>query len=149
MAYSTKHISVGAYGEKKIVDLLRNAGFSANYARNSFMGDVLAWSRKGDAPIKFEVKTAMLGTDNRYQFCLRKMGHTNVNHADFLVLICVNELDLAEYLIIPVSELDETIQKITITNPVRKYKGKYAKYRVQSPTEYFKAMKAQLCSTSK
>lgn len=75
-------VKLGCYGEKAVKRLLGgkirfHAGHDIDHA----------------ALGRLEVKTSYLGSDNRYQFCLRKNdkhGKTDVGHADYLVLVCLS-----------------------------------------------------------
>ena len=121
--------ALGAYGELYATRLLAKLASirkaSVNHKR--YAGDIRAIATSGTI-LRIEVKTATLATDKRFHFTLKKHGHTDCKNTDFVVLLCVMDIDLVIPFIIPTDDI-RGLRAIAITRNVVEYAGKYAKYR--------------------
>jgi hypothetical protein len=105
-------VVTGRLGERLAFQRLRNMGrVKAQTLQHA--GDL---SLNG---IRIEVKTSRLTKVNQkyfgWQFCLRRAGHTDIGHSDFVVLLCLNnDNEPVHALVIPVDVLRESRRKISI-----------------------------------
>lgn len=116
------HNEVGEYGETTVARLLSN------------VSDVQRPGQRADLRfegLEIEVKTSTISSCNGkgitgYQFCLEKTGHTTLEKADVLILVCVS-LE-PEFFIIPAGIVEQR-RKIYIPVNVEQYTGIWSQYR--------------------
>lgn len=77
--------------------------------------------------IRFEVKTARLNKDNRYSFCLNRVYHCDIRHADYVVLLAVGKHGNISTYIIPTDVL-HNVKTLKLTPGSKR--GKYHKYQI-------------------
>lgn len=115
----------GYLGEKLTQRKIESLGIDVLYTANLDVGyDLLV-----ENTLRVEVKTARKNKRNQYQFCLTKLGHANINHADCVILNCVLCLGYIVSYVIPVSELGGRNQ-ITLPGNIESYNGLFAKYKI-------------------
>lgn len=130
---STSHTNVGAAGERIAHIALASAGYTVKAVRpGEKRGDLRVVTSDGEI-LRVEVKTARVSSDDRYHFCLRKGKHTDQNHADILLLLCVEASGNMIPFALPVRAL-AVPKTATIPRKVRSYAGKLAKYRQRLET---------------
>lgn len=108
----TSNQIIGDIGERLTLNRLKNLG-RAKRQTVRHCGDIQLGN------IRIEVKTAKPGKVNQkytgWQFCLRRAGFTDIDHSDFVILICLNDDNEAQHVfIIPVDILRESRRKISI-----------------------------------
>jgi hypothetical protein len=119
--------TLGATGEKFVLDLLQQAGLDA---RPTTGADILVQS----SGLRVEVKSARLSSrhgrtgQQRYQFCLRKAGKTDVRNSDLLVLLCYNGRPEPAIYAIPTERLGDR-SKIALPENLRAYAGRWQWYQ--------------------
>ncbi|NIT56290.1 MAG: hypothetical protein GWN00_08660 [Aliifodinibius sp.] len=129
------HEYTGAFGEDYIVRLLRTSGFFARKASNLlFSGDIECIDTETGEILKIEVKTSNENPyTGRFQFCLKKPGHTDCTYSDFVILVCIDKNGKI-YLYIAAPSCFDGAKKITISSHPTKYRGKYAAFLYRKPT---------------
>lgn len=130
IATSDKTTATGALGEIVIKEYLNEqARYSANQRKFAKLGDLWVLDKSTGEMLKIEVKTSKRGKRGKYQFCLRKAdkhGRTTIDHADYVVLLCVGLSGAMTPFVVPAAAL--TSKKISIRNP-QSDKSKYSQYR--------------------
>lgn len=126
---------VGNYGEKFVKRLLRDSGYLARKPRKKrFCGDLWTYSIQTEHKARIEVKTAIESATGTYCFCLRKDGHTDCGHSDYVILLCIDKYSNHYIYCIP-SFLLQT-QCIKITSHPNKYSGKFAAFLVRGQVDF-------------
>lgn len=88
---ANKKAYLGTWGEAWVMNALHTNGYKVSNAhRGEFRGDLRVVDQATGEVIRLEVKTSRTGKDGRYRFCLRKKGHTDIAHADYVALLCVS-----------------------------------------------------------
>lgn len=86
-----KRAYLGMWGEEWLKGKLERCGYQVSNAhKGEFRGDLRVVDQVTGEVFRLEVKTARAGKDKRYRFCLRKKGHTDIAHADYVALLCVS-----------------------------------------------------------
>lgn len=119
---------LGAYGEKYIHHLLTSIRYSSEIVSHlSYCGDLQVFDAMARERFAIEVKTAFIGNNGRFNFCLNKTNHTSIKYSDFVVLLCIDK-ELNHYIyVIHTSILNG--QSITIASHPDRYAGKYAPFK--------------------
>lgn len=140
IAASDKTTVTGALGEIVVKEYLNEqARYSANQRKFAKLGDLWVLDKTTGEMLKIEVKTSKRGKRGKYQFCLRKSdkhGVTNIDHADYVVLLCVGLSGLMIPFVIPTGDL--SVKKVCLKN-LNSKKSKYSKYRQSLETLHFGA----------
>lgn len=99
--------------EKTIRDFFNKLGIPA-WIAGKYNGDVLANNTR------IEVKIARPNKRGTWQFCLNKKGHTSTKHADFILLVCADNLGLTQKIFfLPASMF--TSSQLTIGKNSKRY----------------------------
>lgn len=112
--------SLGTLGETTVAKFANRLGFSAHKLREGDkLGDV-AVSHPALGMRTIEVKTSMRGARGSFQFCLYRelKGRvcTDHTHADFVMLLCVEDDYSVVALMIPSRELSQ--KKLEFSDPL-------------------------------
>lgn len=133
--FLSHNTAIGDYGEKHILKLLRQSGYKARKAtRTHFQGDLWTLSTQTQQTAKIEVKTAIASGTGTYSFCLKKQGHTDYCHSDYVILLLLDNYHNHYVYCIPCHVIDTV--SITITSHPLRYKGKWSKYRVHGQISF-------------
>jgi len=118
---------LGDYGEQYIHNLLTQAQFDCEIVSHlNYCGDLQVFDKNCGERFAIEVKTAFIGTNGRFNFCLNKSNHTSIKYSDFVILLCIDK-NLNHYIyVIHTSILNS--KSITIASHPTKYKGKYSPF---------------------
>jgi len=119
---------IGVLGEWIAMRWLIACGYLVE-AAHSF--DLTAGSPDTKQVHKIEVKTARMSADGTYQFVLFKLGHTDHQRADYIVLLCLTPDGEVVPFVIPASAT-ALMTKITIPTDPRTYRGQWQLYRQQT-----------------
>jgi hypothetical protein len=121
--------SLGTMGEVAVMRDLNQSGLQTKKAGTK-RGDIQVLSRDGQPLYTLEVKTSQRGADGRYKFNLyRKVGKrvcTDYRHADFLVLLALDDKLIPTMFVIPTRAVNQ--QMISFANPLSD--NKFAQYRL-------------------
>jgi hypothetical protein len=121
--------TLGLAGEMTVIRDLNRKGLAAKKASRK-AGDVQVCKKTGEKLYTLEVKTARKDRDGFFQFCLyRKVGNrvcTDFRHADFVMLLAVNDDASVTAFLIPSDKLNQ--KKIKLSNPLNS--KKYEQYRI-------------------
>ena len=98
--------SLGALGESHAGDKLREKGWLVDVPTDKRCGDLRLIDPYTGEILKAEIKTARLGSRNRWQFCLRKnhpsgRAKTDCAKSDVVILQCVAITGLVVTYVIP------------------------------------------------
>lgn len=118
----------GFAGEFFARKLLERAGYAVERQRKRKAGDLKAEDVDGHS-WKIEVKTAKRRPDGKFAFQLANQGKTDVNHADYLVLVAVCGNGVVVTYLIPTAVL---ANRKTITLPKNLNTSKWSHFRVKA-----------------
>lgn len=119
---------IGLYGEKFLLATLQSL-FGIGTACKPvarFYGDIVLTVAFG-CHVRIEVKTARPNKRGLYQFCLRKAGHADVSHADYVALILLTDMACPTVYIVPACQLTGRQLTLSATSvKFDKYRNSYA-----------------------
>jgi hypothetical protein len=119
----SSHTAIGVMGELLIAKLLCEAGY--RILQSHKRGDLTVADCNG-VITNIEVKTARVDKHGRWQFCLRKKGHTDCSVTDLVVFLLVQSTGRPIPFVVPSIELKAKC--VAFSSPSR-YAGRLAKYR--------------------
>lgn len=120
---------IGTLGERLAGGLLEQSGYEVSYPKiGERCGDIRAVNRATGEIHRVEVKTARRGSDGQWRFNLRKKGHTDITHADQVILLAALPSGRCVPFVIPVTALADLRQAVISSHP-ESYSGKLAVYR--------------------
>lgn len=117
------HTALGTMGELLVARLLTERGY--RLLKSHKHGDLTVSDPDG-VIINVEVKTARRGSQG-WQFCIRKTGHTDCAHADWVILLAVQDSGRPIPFVVPSNEL--TAKCVVFKTPPTRYAGRLAKFR--------------------
>lgn len=116
---------LGDYGEQYVKSVLTNERYQSEIVSHlNYCGDLQVFDSNCGERFAVEVKTAFIGTNGRFNFCLNKSNHTSITYSDFVVLLCIDK-ELNHYTYVIHTSILNT-KTITITSHPTKYGGKYS-----------------------
>lgn len=117
------HTALGVCGELLVSRCLCEQGY--RQLQSHKRGDLTMADRDG-VIVNIEVKTARLDKHGRFQFCIRKPGHTDAQNSHWTVLLAVLTSGKPVPFVVPSVELQAKCVAIGVPG---KYAGRLAKYR--------------------
>lgn len=127
---STNTPATGYLGELLVAEMLQGSRWKVYRPRARKAGDLWVTDTLTGEVLKVEIKTSTTGWNGRFQFCLRKPGHTTIDHADVVILLCIDGDDIYPY-VIPAAFFEKRV-KAAISSHPDKYGGRWATFR-QAP----------------
>lgn len=126
MVMKAKHVKTGIRGETIVWDYLEAMGYDLFYPDTAFCGDIGVKDPLNGETYKVEVKTANRGIDGKYNFCLKKSGHTDCSHSDIVALVFMVKRKQPQIRFIKALEFGSMLN-VKIASLPEKYKGKWSK----------------------
>ena len=113
---------LGSWGEKYVVNRLRESGWVARYGGPA---DIQAINPDG-VVLNVEIKAARKGADKKWRATLRKLGHTDHCKADYTIMVCLSKS--VSFFVLPTPVIAER-NHIVITSEPTSYRGRWAEFR--------------------
>jgi hypothetical protein len=129
---STNTPATGYLGELLVMHMLEGTRWKVYRPKARKAGDLWVTDTLTGEVLKVEVKTSTTGWQGSFQFCLRKPGHTTIDHADVVILLCIDGDDVYPY-VIPVKFFEQRV-KAAISSHPDKYAGRWATFLQQADT---------------
>lgn len=127
---STNTPATGYLGELLVAEMLKGTRWTVHRPRVRKAGDLWITDTLTGEVLKIEVKTSTTGWQGHFQFCLRKPGHTTIDHADVVILLCIDGDDIYPY-VIPAKFFEQRM-KAAISSHPDKYSGRWTTFLQQA-----------------
>ena len=127
-ALQSKPQALGVHGEQVATELFKQNGYRV-LRPGIKSGDLLVVHLETGEVNKIEVKTARRNGQGRWQFNMRKKGHTDARYSDYILLMAVIVSGRVVAFLIPSVEVSARSQVTLFSHPDR-YAGKYREYRL-------------------
>lgn len=134
-SHLSPHIVTGHHGERYLIELLEKSGYIVWKCETTHLGDLCVVDPQTGEFFSIECKTANPNFHGRYQFCLKKPGHTDCSYADFCALLCIDAAG-KHYLYIVESSLFQGVKQFWISSHPTRYKGKFASFLVRGNVDF-------------
>lgn len=126
MGYRHHNTTLGKRGEKLVARHFQRNGYKIVSRNRSHNGDLTVCHIETDVITRIEVKIAYAGKNNVAQFCAVRTGHTDIKHADLVVMIGLSDNGLAHWYFVPSDKITAKTVKINLSLDS---KSKYNAYR--------------------
>lgn len=131
--HSTNTPATGYLGELLVQEMLKGTRWTVYRPKMRKAGDLWVTDTLTGEVLRIEVKTSTTSHWGHFQFCLRKAdkhGTTSIDHADVVILLCIDVDDVYPY-VIPAAFFEHRM-KAAITSHPDKYNGRWTTFR-QTP----------------
>lgn len=129
---STNTPATGYLGELLVQEMLKGTRWTVYRPKVRKAGDLWVTDTLTGEVLRIEVKTSTTSHWGQFQFCLRKAdkhGTTSIDHADIVILLCIDVDDVYPY-VIPAAFFEQRVKAVITSHP-DKYNGRWTTFLQQ------------------